>query len=416
MTTPIPARQQLPSGPDAQLPVAWQAAKQTYALVGLNYKSVAKLGALPVVVIGGLQTLYSLYPTLINLALSLCGNLVATAVFAVGLNQLVMASQQNQLYRFRLGKRGFKYVTLTLMALIPVMLMTMGIFALGFVLARLINAPSFGYLPMLVATLLGLAVASYTAVRFSILLPAMYHDVAIDLHRILRSTRGQAKTIWLGLLLTLSPILVVTCLLLVVQIGYGPFPWVAGLLQGFTLISAVPLSVMFLAFNCHRYSQITLPPRIKTVRAAQRSATTLRLSFYTVALFLAHLNNVLGKLTTLPKKQPAPRPAARKAGPQPRARPAAARPAPTRPTAGARPQPAAAPRPAQNTKRPGPTATAKAAPTAHRPQPTTSRPANNNRISTARPVASAPSSPAPPPKAPPANGFQQKLQKSAARK
>ena len=173
-------------------PSAWRAAKESYALVTLNYKSVAKIGVLPLFIVGSLQTLYAIYPTVLNLLLSVFGNLAAAGMFTVGLQQMVTRSQQNQLFRFEFaGKkiRGFVAVMLTL---VPVILLALGILALGHVLAQLITTPTLMGFGLLLTMLMGLALVAYTAVRFSVIMPAIVLDEPIDLQSALRATRGRA--------------------------------------------------------------------------------------------------------------------------------------------------------------------------------------------------------------------------------
>lgn len=247
------------------VPSSYHAAKETYALVTLNYKSVAKIGAVPLLIIGSLQALYAIYPTLLNLLLTVCGNLAATGMFAVGLQQLVARSVQNQLYRFRFGSKAWRIGAAVALALIPVVMLSLGILALGYVLAQNLIAPSFVGILLLVGIVAGLAVAAYTAVRFSVIMPAIALDEPIDLQSAVRATRGRAWQLWRGLLATLSPVLVIAAGLSFYAAKSGSAAWAASSLQGFTIITSVPLAVVFLTLSYFRYVRREAKPKMKII-------------------------------------------------------------------------------------------------------------------------------------------------------
>lgn len=315
-----------PAGPRAAMPTSYQAAKETYALVTLNYKSVAKIGAVPLLIIGSLQALYAIYPTLLNLLLTVCGNLAATGMFAVGLQQLVARSVQNQLYRFRFGNRAWRIGAAVCLALIPVVMLSLGILALGYVLAQNLIAPSLVGILLLVGIVVGLAVAAYTAVRFSVIMPAIALDEPIDLQSAVRATRGRAWQLWRGLLATLSPVLFIAAGLSFYAAKSGSAAWAASSLQGFTVITSVPLAVVFLTLSYFRYVRKNAKPKMKIIgepawylRAWYDLQRYTTLVLRTVGLFFAQLK---------PKARPAPQPVRR----EPRFDTAAKKPAPVAPT------------------------------------------------------------------------------------
>ncbi|HCM84381.1 MAG TPA: hypothetical protein PKW15_00215 [Alphaproteobacteria bacterium] len=254
-----------PARPGTAVPTSWHAAKETYALVTLNYKSVARIGAVPLLIIGSLQTLYAIYPTLLNLLLTVCGNLAATGMFAVGLQQLVARSVQNQLYRFRFGNRAWRIAAAVMLALIPVVMLSLGILALGYVLAQNLLAPSFLGILLLFGIVAGLALAAYTAVRFSVIMPAIALDEPIDLQSAVRATRGRAWQLWRGLLATLSPVLIIAAGLSFYTAKSGSAAWAASSLQGFTIVTSVPLAVVFLTLSYFRYVRREAKPKMKVI-------------------------------------------------------------------------------------------------------------------------------------------------------
>jgi len=258
-------RASAPARPQAAVPGAWHAAGETYALVTLNYKSVAKIGAVPLLIVGTLQALYAIYPTLLNLLLTVCGNLAATGMFAVGLQRMVARSVQHQLYRFRFAHRAWRIAAMVMLAMIPVLLLSLGILALGYVLAQNLLSPSpIGFL-LLVGIVAGLALAAYTAVRFSIIMPAIALDEPIDLHSAMRATRGRAWQLWRGLIATLSPVLIIAAGLAFYASRMGGAAWAASSLQGFTVITAVPLAVVFLTLSYFRYVRREAKPKMKII-------------------------------------------------------------------------------------------------------------------------------------------------------
>ncbi len=246
-------------------PSSWHAAQETYALVTLNYKSVARIGAVPLLIVGTLQALYALYPTLLNLLLTVCGNLAATGMFAVGLQRMVASSVQHQLYRFQFAAQRWRIITAVTMALIPVVLLSLGILALGYVLAQNLLAPSVLGILLLIGIVMGLGLAAYTAVRFSVIMPAIALDEPIDLQSAVRATRGRAWQLWRGLLATLSPVLIVAAGLSFYAARNGGAAWAASSLQGFTVITAVPLSVVFLTLSYFRYVRREAKPKMKII-------------------------------------------------------------------------------------------------------------------------------------------------------
>lgn len=285
-----------PAGPRAAMPTSYQAAKETYALVTLNYKSVAKIGAVPLLIIGSLQALYAIYPTLLNLLLTVCGNLAATGMFAVGLQQLVARSVQNQLYRFRFGSKAWRIGAAVCLALIPVVMLSLGILALGYVLAQNLIAPSLVGILLLIGIVVGLAVAAYTAVRFSVIMPAIALDEPIDLQSAVRATRGRAWQLWRGLLATLSPVLLIAAGLSFYAAKSGSAAWAASSLQGFTVITSVPLAVVFLTLSYFRYVRKNAKPKMKIIgepawylRAWYDLQRYTKLIVQTAGLFFAQL-------------------------------------------------------------------------------------------------------------------------------
>lgn len=254
-----------PATPRGTTPGAWHAAGETYALVTLNYKSVAKLGAGPLIIVGTLQALYAIYPTLLNLLLAVCGNLAATGVFAVGLQRMVARSVQHQLYRFRFTSRPWRILSAVMLAMIPVVFLSLGILGLGYVLSQMITQPSLISALLLAGVVMGLALAAYTAVRFSVIMPAIALDEPIDLHSAVRATRGRAGQLLRGLLATLSPVLVAAVALSFYAVKSGAGAWAASSLQGFTVITAVPLSVVFLTLSYFRYVRGAASPKMKVI-------------------------------------------------------------------------------------------------------------------------------------------------------
>jgi len=263
------ARFKRKAAPPAQaagaMPSSWSAAQETYALVTLNYKSVARIGAVPLLIVGTLQAIYAIYPTLLNLLLTVCGNMAATGMFAVGLQRMVASSVQHQLYRFRFGARRWRITAAVMMALIPVILLSLGILALGYVLAQNITAPSVLGVLLLIGIVMGLGLAAYTAVRFSVIMPAIALDEPIDLQSAVRATRGRAWQLWRGLLATLSPVLIVAAILSFYASRHGGAAWAASSLQGFTVITAMPLAVVFLTLSYFRYVRREAKPKMKII-------------------------------------------------------------------------------------------------------------------------------------------------------
>jgi len=246
-------------------PTSWHSAQETYALVALNYKSVAKIGALPLLIVGTMQAIYAIYPTLLNLLLTVCGNMAATGMFAVGLQRMVASSVQHQLYRFRFADKKWRIAAAVMLAMIPVVLLSLGILALGFVLAQNLIAPSVLGILLLIGIVMGLGLAGYTAVRFSVIMPAIALDEPIDLQSAVRATRGRAWQLWRGLMATLSPVLIVAAGLAFYAARSGSSAWAASSLQGFTIITAMPLSVVFLTLSYFRYVRREAKPKMKII-------------------------------------------------------------------------------------------------------------------------------------------------------
>lgn len=293
-----------PAAPRAAVPNAWHAAGETYALVTLNYRSVAKIGAVPLLIIGSLQALYAIYPTLLNLLLTVCGNLAATGMFAVGLQQLVARSVQNQLYRFRFGSKAWRIGAAVCLALIPVVMLSLGILALGYVLAQNLMAPSFMGILLLIGITAGLALAAYTAVRFSVIMPAIALDEPIDLQSAVRATRGRAWQLWRGLLATLSPVLLIAAGLSFYAAKSGSAAWAASSLQGFTVITSVPLAVVFLTLSYFRYVRREAKPKMKIIgEPAWHLRMWYDLQRYTT-LVARTVNLIAKQLVPKPKAKP----------------------------------------------------------------------------------------------------------------
>jgi hypothetical protein len=292
-------------------PSAWHAANETYALVTLNYKSVARIGLFPLLIIGSVQTLYAIYPNLLNLLITVFGNLAAAGMFAMGLQQMVAKSVQHQMYRFRFGHRYWRVAAAVMLALIPIIFMAMGILALGYVLAQIMLSPSLLGVVLLVGIVAALALAAYTAVRFSVIMPAIALDEPIDLQSAIRATRGRAWQLWRGLLATLSPVLIITVMLAIYAGKTGASAWAASSLQGFTVITAVPLSVVFLTLSYFRYVRKSAKPKMKIIG---EPAWHLR-AWYEVQRVFLFVGKVMAAaiaaMQPKPKPQPQPQPVQR---------------------------------------------------------------------------------------------------------
>lgn len=329
-----------PATSRGQAPGAWHAAEETYALVALNYKSVARVGAVPLLIVGTLQAIYAIYPTLMNLLLTVFGNLAATGMFAVGLQQMVASSVQHQLYRFRFANKHWRIAAAVGLVMIPVILLSLGILALGYVLAQNILAPTALGALLLVAIVAGLALAAYTAVRFSVIMPAIALDEPIDLQSAVRATRGRAWQLWRGLLATLSPVLLIAVALSFYAARTGSAAWAASSLQGFTVITAVPLSVVFLTLSYFRYVRVGAKPKMKIIG---EPSWYLRAWYEVQRVFL-----LLGKTGALlmeslaPKPRPAVAPVSVRTAPRATAARTQARPSP-QPTPRRTARPAATP-------------------------------------------------------------------------
>jgi hypothetical protein len=146
---------------------------------------------------------------------------------------------------------------------------------------------------LLIGIIAGLALAAYTAVRFSVIMPAIALDEPIDLQSAIRATRGRAWQLWRGLLATLSPVLIIAAGLSFYVAKSGSASWAASSLQGFTVITAVPLAVVFLTLSYFRYIRKAAKPRMKVigepplhVRLFYDVQRYFILSSRTVALFL----------------------------------------------------------------------------------------------------------------------------------
>lgn len=293
-----------PAGPRGNAPGAFHAAKESYALVALNYRSVAKVGAVPLLIVGSLQALYAIYPTLLNLLLTVCGNLAATGMFAVNLQRMLASSVQHQLYRFTFANKKFRIIAAVCLAMIPIIMLSLGILALGYVLAQNLMAPSLLGILLLAGIVMGLGVAAYTAVRFSVLMPAIALDEPIDLQSAVRATRGRVWQLWRGLLATLSPVLIIAAILSFYAASSGSAAWAASSLQGFTVITAVPLSVVFLTLSYFRYVRGNAKPKMKIIGEPE---WYVRIWYEVQRVFL-----LMGKTAALlcnsfkPKVKPAP--------------------------------------------------------------------------------------------------------------
>jgi len=288
-------------------PSSWHSAQETYALVALNYKSVAKIGAVPLLIVGTLQALYTIYPTLLNLLLTVCGNMAATGMFAVGLQRMVASSIQHQLYRFRFADKKWRIAAAVMLAMIPVVLLSLGILALGFVLAQNLIAPSVLGILLLIGIVMGLGLAAYTAVRFSVIMPAIALDEPIDLQSAMRATRGRAWQLWRGLMATLSPVLIVAAGLAFYAARSGSSAWAASSLQGFTVITAMPLSVVFLTLSYFRYVRREAKPKMKIIGEpawyVRAWYEVQRVFFFSTRLMML----LMKQLQPKPKVKPQPR-------------------------------------------------------------------------------------------------------------
>lgn len=295
------------------VPSAWRSAGEAYALVTLNYKSVAKIGVLPLFIVGALQTLYAIYPTVLNLFLTVFGNLAAAGMFTVGLQQMVMKSKQNQLFKFQFAGRRVRGFVAVMLALIPVILLALGILALGQVLAQMITVPTVMGLGLVMAMMMGTALVAYTAVRFSVIMPAIALDEPIDLQSALRATRGRAWQLWRGLMATLSPVLIVAALLAFLAHRFGASAWAASGIQGFTVITSIPLAAAYLTVSYFRYIRRTAKPKMKIIGEPGFS-DRMKLRMKRYADFMSDLAALLQKqFKPKPKNQSALHPAARRA-------------------------------------------------------------------------------------------------------
>ena len=233
------------------LPVQ-QMVRQTYLTVGYHAGDLRRLGAMPLAIVIGVQTLYLLSPTLANLVFATFGNLLASSAFAVGLNRLILQNQRPSTFGIQLGRREWGFFGMMLLTIAPLFLLTLALFGGGLMLARAAGIEPVWHIAIIGGISACLLLTSFIAVRFSLLFPSYALDRPINMRGALKQTHNQSRRIWLGLLLCLAPSMIMTGLLMTAALAYKMPVWAVELIHAAGMVSALPLGVVFLALNYER--------------------------------------------------------------------------------------------------------------------------------------------------------------------
>ncbi len=228
-----------------QLPQVIHTMMDTYRLAGVNWLQVIRCGALPTAAVAGLQWMYFSWPGLASLLANLFGGLLATVIYAIGFHRVLLVSPA-LIRSTPLHMRAVRGFMLGLVAFIPVLLTVAGLWLLHLLIADALRQPTWLRALMPVGGMVTVLFASFSMVRFSFILPAIALDRSADLPSAMFYSKSQFWRLWSGLMLTLSPVLLIGVVLQMLGTVPG---WVVALRSWGVWLAAIALGLIYLTLH-----------------------------------------------------------------------------------------------------------------------------------------------------------------------